>query len=281
MDNEERKKKIETAIRKHMKNNKPYRGAYAHKLVLSMSAEFNEKIRNSGLNPDKILIRHVKKVMRDFQNNFHKGDRIGYAYGLHHDTDNLHVHIYLLNRTEKGIHVAYSKPLKGKYDPKPRKNQMGFCNKRLEEITENFIKNLDAGEKQKLSEQAIQAVKIDRQKLLNEQHMLALSLKDKYKTLIRMEHDIVNHHIPPSYRIAKRLGLSHQLSRALGSGRRASFKARKEMKDKYFALKKEYFYDLYLYKKKEKSLSNPKKYSRNRSQEQQRTQQKRRNKIQI
>ena len=52
--------------------------------------------------------------MYRFKENFYPEDRIGYAYGIHHDTDNLHMHVFLLPRTEKGKRVGFSDQLKGR-----------------------------------------------------------------------------------------------------------------------------------------------------------------------
>jgi hypothetical protein len=50
----------------------------------------------------------MKKVTRRFNERFHPNDSIGYAYGLHHDTANLHVHVAICPRTESGSYVGCS-----------------------------------------------------------------------------------------------------------------------------------------------------------------------------
>ena len=50
----------------------------------------------------------MKKVMRRFNERFHPNDSIGYAYGIHHDTANLHVHVAICPRTENGSYVGCS-----------------------------------------------------------------------------------------------------------------------------------------------------------------------------
>jgi hypothetical protein len=50
----------------------------------------------------------MKKAMAKFAERFHPNDAVGYAYGLHHDTDNLHVHVALCPRTARGAYVGCS-----------------------------------------------------------------------------------------------------------------------------------------------------------------------------
>lgn len=252
LDNNTRKKKITRAISKHISEFGRWRGACAHKIVLSMDAKMNKKIKAAGLNPDKVLISHMKKIMRDFQIKFHPGDRIGYAYGLHHDTDNLHAHIYLVNRTENGKHVGFSKPLKGKVDKQKRNNHMGFCNDRLNKITADFCNKLDQEITIKETNlQAIKAAQIKQIQMMEVNNLLAISLRKRYKKLIDLEHKIVNKFIPPSFRTAKMGGMPYDISRALGQGRRQAFIERKALKKEYFALKRKYFYDLAVYNNRE------------------------------
>ena len=44
--------------------------------------------------------------MRRFNERFHPHDSIGYAYGIHHDTVTLHVHVAICPRTENGGYVG-------------------------------------------------------------------------------------------------------------------------------------------------------------------------------
>ncbi len=46
--------------------------------------------------------------MRKFNDRFHPADAIGYAYGIHHDTDHLHVHVALCPRTQRGAYIGCS-----------------------------------------------------------------------------------------------------------------------------------------------------------------------------
>lgn len=256
MDNEERKQKISAAIRKHIGIYGRYRGACAHKIVMSMSSELNDKIKKAGLNPDMVLISHMKKVMKDFQDKFYPQDRIGYAYGLHHDTDHLHAHIYLVNRTEKGRHVAYSRPLKGKSSPRRQLDQMGFCDARLNKITADFVKKLDRKEQIKEAKlQAIQAAESRHSELLLENDILMLSLQEQYKKLMELEKKIINKYIPPSRRVAKMAGLSFDIVRGMGVGRKQAFKEKRSLRKQYFSLKRKYFYDLAVFNNGKKKVA--------------------------
>jgi len=103
-----------------------------HRTVFSVSSELQEKVEKSGLNLDRVLVKEMKKVMKEFETEFHKGQRIGYAWGIHHDTDNRHIHLYLSHRTDKGKYVGLSNPLKNKKPGKyTQKDKIGFLKERL------------------------------------------------------------------------------------------------------------------------------------------------------
>jgi hypothetical protein len=63
------------------------RPVIAHRLIFSMSREQHDPLVAAGINPDQVLQSSLKKVMRKFAEKFHPGDAIGFAYGLHHDTE--------------------------------------------------------------------------------------------------------------------------------------------------------------------------------------------------
>ena len=73
-----------------------------------MSRELHDKLVEAGINPDRVLQSTMKKMMGKFAERFHPTDSIGYAYGIHHDTDNLHVHVALCPRTARGAYVGCS-----------------------------------------------------------------------------------------------------------------------------------------------------------------------------
>jgi hypothetical protein len=81
------------------------------RLVFSMSKEFHDAIVQTGRNPDMVLRGAVERTMRSFQEKFHPGDSVGYSYGLHHDTDNLHAHVFIHPRTRDGEFVGMSEQL--------------------------------------------------------------------------------------------------------------------------------------------------------------------------
>jgi len=60
-----------------------------------MSRQLHDELVAAGINPDRVLQSTLKKIMGKFSERFHPADSISYAYGLHHDTDNLHVHVAL------------------------------------------------------------------------------------------------------------------------------------------------------------------------------------------
>ena len=73
-----------------------------------MSRELHEKLVEAGINPDRVLQSTTQKIMGKFSERFHPADSIGYPYGIHHDTDNLHVHVALCPRTARGAYVGCS-----------------------------------------------------------------------------------------------------------------------------------------------------------------------------
>jgi hypothetical protein len=110
LSNPERKQRITEAWREHLAKfpSSAKRPVIAHRLVFSMSKEQHDALTGAGINPDQVLHSTLKKVMRRFNERFHPNDSIGYAYGLHHDTANLHVHVAICPRTENGSYVGCS-----------------------------------------------------------------------------------------------------------------------------------------------------------------------------
>jgi hypothetical protein len=110
LTNDERKKRISESLCRHLRKfpSSSENPVIQHRLVFSMSGELHDKLVASGINPDRILHSTMKKAMAKFAERFHPDDAVGYAYGLHHDTDNLHVHVALCPRTAKGAYVGCS-----------------------------------------------------------------------------------------------------------------------------------------------------------------------------
>ena len=110
LSNTERKQRITEAWRKHLAKlpSSAKRPVIAHRLVFSMSKEQHDALTDAGINPDQVLHSTMKKIMRRFNERFHPNDSIGYAYGIHHDTANLHVHVAICPRTESGSYVGCS-----------------------------------------------------------------------------------------------------------------------------------------------------------------------------
>jgi hypothetical protein len=110
LSNLERKQRIAEAWRNHLARfpSSAKRPVIAHRLVFSMSAEQHDALTGAGINPDQVLHSSLKKVMRRFNERFYPHDSIGYAYGLHHDTAKLHMHVAICPRTENGSYVGCS-----------------------------------------------------------------------------------------------------------------------------------------------------------------------------
>jgi hypothetical protein len=121
--NEERKRRITDAWQRHLGKfpSKAMRPVIAHRLVFSMSIVQHDALVAAGINPDRVLHSTMKKIMRRFAEKFHPGDSIGYAYGLHHDTKNLHAHVAICPRTAKGSYVGCST---SRFDRSRHKRQM-------------------------------------------------------------------------------------------------------------------------------------------------------------
>ncbi len=103
----------------------------------------------------------MKKIMRKFSEAFHSGDSIGYAYGLHHDTDNLHVHVALCPRTAKGRYVGCST---SRFNKSKHKRQMDRIRSWFEQENQRWEKIL--GSPQKTEQAVLQRIDSDKFVLL-------------------------------------------------------------------------------------------------------------------
>jgi hypothetical protein len=113
------------------------------RLVFSMSKEFHDAIAQAGRNPDLVLRGTVERAMRAFQEKFHPGDSVGYSYGLHHDTDNLHAHVFIHPRTRDGNFVGMSgKPRRLRGLESRHKDQLGFVHETVRRRVTQVLKEL-------------------------------------------------------------------------------------------------------------------------------------------
>ena len=102
--------RLSKAWKAHARKNRETHVSH-QRLVFSMSKEFHDAIVQTGRNPDMVLRGAVERTMRSFQEKLHPGDSVGYSYGLHHDTDNLHAHVFIHPRTRDGEFVGMSEQL--------------------------------------------------------------------------------------------------------------------------------------------------------------------------
>lgn len=146
LSNSERKRRISSAWFNHIQKfpTSSDNPVIQHRLVFSMSTPFHDRLVEAGISPDQVLQVTMKKVMRKFNEQFHPHDTIGYAYGIHHDTDNLHVHVALCPRTAKGAYVGCSM---SRTQSSGNKNQMAYLKKCFVQETERWSRSLDAPEK--------------------------------------------------------------------------------------------------------------------------------------
>lgn len=162
-----------------------------------MSQPMHDALVASHINPDAILYQSMKKVMRQFQEKFHPGDSIGYAYGIHHDTDNLHVHVALCPRTKEGRYVGCSTPK----NPKHR-DQMGYLRKCFEAQNRKWEEVLKNPEKLVVSEKKSLLLRTDKLffspelnpqqqvQLQNSRNLEAFQLHQTYQRLLMLKAQI-------------------------------------------------------------------------------------------
>jgi hypothetical protein len=109
-----------------------------------MSTAFHDKLVATGINPDIVLRSSLKTVLNRFQQQFHPTDSIGYAYGLHHDTDNLHAHVAICPRTAKGHYVGLSM---SRTRESGNKNQMTYLMRAFDRENRKWDKLLSSPDK--------------------------------------------------------------------------------------------------------------------------------------
>lgn len=175
--NPERKRRI-TDVWRHQLEKFPSeakRPVIAHRLIFSMSKEQHDALVSSGLNPDQVLHSTLKKVMRKFAEEFHPGDSIGYAYGLHHDTAHLHAHIALCPRTAKGRYVGCST---ARFKQGKHKCQMDHIRSWLAQENQRWEKILQSPQK---IEQAV-APRLDNDKLAFVPRLTQMQLQALHST---------------------------------------------------------------------------------------------------
>jgi hypothetical protein len=110
LSTEEVIRRLSRAWKDHARRNRATEITH-HRLVFSLSKEFHDAIVETGRNPDLVLKGIVERTMHSFEENFHRGDSVGYSYGLHHDTDNLHAHVFIHPRTRDGEFIGMSEQL--------------------------------------------------------------------------------------------------------------------------------------------------------------------------
>jgi len=148
LSNDERKRRISEAWFEHIRKfpTSSASPVIQHRLVFSMSVQLHDKLVASGISPDRVLQSTLKKVMGKFNEQFHPADSIGYAYGLHHDTDNLHVHVALCPRSAKGAYVGCSM---SRSNTSGNKNQMTYLKTCFEQENKRWAQILDSPEQLK------------------------------------------------------------------------------------------------------------------------------------
>jgi hypothetical protein len=263
LTNDERKRRISEAwfehIRKYPTSTK--NPVIQHRLVFSMSREMHDRLVDAGINPDRVLQSATKRIMGKFNERFHPADSIGYAYGIHHDTDNLHIHVALCPRTARGAYVGCStarNPVSG------HKDQMGFLRSCFERENKRWEQVLSSP--QKLDEKLSRRIDSDKivfsprlnpsqiDALRNAQTAEAIRLQQLYSSIRNLEASItakrkffalrrsanfvsrlVGRRVPKAVRVADKLAAAVD-RRSLREMRHLLFKIRAE----YLAAHKRY-----------------------------------------
>ncbi len=174
LSNEERKHRLSEAWFAHVRKfpSSSENPVLQHRLVFTMSQPFHDRLVAAGINPDRVLQSTMKKIMRRFAERFHPHDAIGYAYGIHHDTDNLHVHVALCPRTAKGAYVGCSM---SRTHVSANKNQMVFLTRCFERENERWTELLDDPEQlHRFLSRRVDADKIVFAPRLKDSHLAAL-----------------------------------------------------------------------------------------------------------
>lgn len=196
LSNKERKDRISDSWFQHIRKfpTSSENPVIQHRLIFSMSRELHDKLVGSGISPDRVLQSTMKKVMGKFADRFHANDAIGYAYGIHHDTDNLHVHVALCPRTLKGKYVGCSM---SHTTVSGNKNQMTYLRKCFEHENKRWGELLSSPVKlqQHLSERVdcdklVFAPKINAQQMeavRNTQTFEAIRLQQLYQSIRNLE----------------------------------------------------------------------------------------------
>ena len=199
LSNTERKRRINEAWLKHLEQFKTSSSTpvIQHRLVFTMSSAFHDKLVTAGLNPDIVLQSSLKTVLNRFQQRFHPKDSIGYAYGLHHDTDNLHAHVAICPRTANGAYVGLSM---SRTRESGNKNQMTYLMRSFDRENRRWDKLLSDPEKLRQHlEKRLDADKIaihpkipvkQLESLRHEESLYARRLRHAYEGIQKLEQEL-------------------------------------------------------------------------------------------
>jgi len=200
LSNAERKRRLSEAWFNHIRkfSTSSENPVIQHRLVFTMSKPFHDRLVGAGINPDRVLQSTLKKIMRKFAERFHPYDAIGYAYGIHHDTDHLHVHVALCPRSANGAYVGCSM---SRSEVSGNKNQMAYLKMCFERENERWSQILESPEQ--LQEQLSHRFDADKisfvprltaahmEALRNAQAAEAIRLQQSYQSIRNLEGAIV------------------------------------------------------------------------------------------
>jgi len=183
LSNAEKKQRISDAWFHHLRKfpSQAKKPVIQHRLAFSMSTEWHDELVAAGLNPDRVLHSTMKKVMGKFAERFHPDDSIGYAFGIHHDTDNLHVHVALCPRSAKGVYVGCST---SRTNRAGHKNQMEYLRACFEKENQRWTQIMSSPEKlEKHISKRLDSDQIVSFRKLNQLEMNALRANQTYEAI--------------------------------------------------------------------------------------------------
>ena len=200
LSNQQRKRRLSQAWFDHLRKfpTSSQNPVIQHRLIFTLSKPFHDKLVDSGINPDRVLQSTMKKVMKKFTERFHPADSMGYAYGIHHDTDHLHVHVALCPRSAKGAYVGCSM---SRSNTSGNKNQMTYLKTCFEQENKRWSRILDLPEqlKEHLSKRldsdkmvfSLRLTHAHLEALRNTQTAEAIRLQQSYQSIHNLETAIV------------------------------------------------------------------------------------------
>lgn len=265
LENNKRKRRItrlwSRKLRAPVKGRGGKQDVIQHRLVFSMSAELHASCLKAGLSPEQVLHQSMKRIMRRFQERFYPDDAITYAYGFHHDTEHLHVHVALCPRTKKGFYVGFSTPKNRSRNRSGHKDQFTFVRRCCESENRKWEELLESPEQlaqlqtQRHGERFVfhPRQRPPKPGPIQRPNIFSLELNRRYRELTALQNRL--HQIEQEHRQARlearaasffQWKTTKHLARNVRDRKRSQLK---ELRQQFFLLHKAYLRDLRIFKK--------------------------------